>query len=498
MQRQLLKQPSILNQLIVVCGLGLLLGITSIWLPPYFVLVGIGGVIYLIVAWSWPEIALLSILLFTSTVFNIYTFPSIPIGIGHLVISDILLFALIGIILLRGMVKSSSYFIHTSLDMPLLAFYGTAILATAIGIFNSRVTFNQSLGEVRIVSLYLTFFIVTNLVRNEKQVRRLLNGIFLLAFFVALMMIVQYLLGNSIIIIKTARVETLETAGVIESGVTRILPPGQSLVVVVFISQVVLLIFDRTPSSYLSRFFLAGATGLAVLLTFTRGYWVAVILALFFVGLLVSIRDKVKYVKIVFWTVLIGAFILTPFLDVKGSQVGKLIDGAMVRMSTMFNPDITKEESLTYRYIENEYVFPQIVSHPFFGLGLGANYRPRDPRLDFSKSLASSLTWYIHNGYYWVMVKIGLIGFLFFMYFFLRFVKRGFQNWKRISDPFLKGIVLSFAVTILSLQFTVFTSPIFTTTWWAPIIGIMLGTSEVILRICRDPLLDVQTLEKLV
>ena len=144
-------------------------------------------------------------------------------------------------------------------------------------------------------------------------------------------------------------------------------------------------------------------------------------MALFLVSLLVSLRDKVKYVKIVFWTVLIGAFILTPFLSVKGGAVEKLIDGITVRMSTLFNPDTTKEDSLVYRYIENEYAYPQIESHPFIGLGLGANYRPVDRRVDYGPA-KSSLTYYIHNGHLWVMLKPGLSDICFlcgFCYFLL-------------------------------------------------------------------------------
>ena len=113
MQHQLLNQPSIKIQLAVAGGLGLLLGMISVWLPPYFALVGIAGMIYLVVAWLWPEIALLVILFFTSTIIdlsNVSAIPSIPIGIGHLIISDILVFALFGIILLRVLVNSSLLF----------------------------------------------------------------------------------------------------------------------------------------------------------------------------------------------------------------------------------------------------------------------------------------------------------------------------------------------------------------------------------------------------
>jgi hypothetical protein len=498
MQHQLLKQPLILNQLIVACGLGLFLGIASIWLPPYLLFIGIAGIVYVLVAWLWPEIALLGILVLTSTVFDIDKLPSISIGIGHILIPDILLFVLIGILFLRGMVESTSFFIHTPLDIPLLAFYGTAILSTAIAIFNSSITFNQSLGEVRIVNFFLTFFIVTNLVRSEKQVHKLFDGIIILAILVALAMIAQYALGPAVPILP-GRVETLNTAGATSAGVARILPPGQSLVMLGFVCLVVQMLFDKTSSRFMRYLIQLGIIGLAVLLTFNRSFWAAVGLALFLVGLLVSIRDKVKYVKIVFWTVLIGAFVLTPFL-VKGGQVEKLVSGAMTRMSSLFNPDTANEGSLEFRYIENKYAYPQIASHPLIGLGLGAKYRPWDPRLD-DRPLnygpnVSILDDYIHNGHLWVMLKTGLIGYLFFMWFLIMFSKRAIQNWRRIPDPFLKAIVLSFAVTIVGILVAALVNPIFEQSFWAPVIGIMLGMSEVILRMNHNQPLDLQKLGK--
>ena len=495
MQRQLLKQPSILNQLILVCGLGLLLGIASIRLPTYLLLIGIAGIIYVVVAWLRPEIAVLGILVMTSTIFDMNLLPSISIGIGHILIPDILLFVLFGIILLRGMVESKSYFIHTVLDFPLFAFYVTAIFSTVIAIFNSSITFNQSLGEVRIINFFLTFFIVTNLLRNEKQLHRLFNGIIFLAIIVALAMIAQYILGPSVPILP-GRVETLDTAGTTSYGVARILPPGQSLVMLAFVCLIVQMLFDKTSPRFVLYLIQLGIIGLAVLLTFNRSFWTAITLSLFLVSLLVSFRDKVKYAKIVFWAILVGAIVFTPFLSIKGGMAEKLMNGIMIRMSSLFNPNTTQESSLVYRYVENEYAYPQIASHPLLGLGLGANYRPLDHRIDFGPA-DSILRYYIHNGHLWVILKTGLIGYLFFMWFILLFVKRGLQNWKRIPDPFLKGIVLSFIAMIPGILLASTIDPIFKQSWWTPVIGIMLGISEVILRMSNNQFKDSQILKEL-
>jgi hypothetical protein len=441
-----------------------------------------------VVAWLWPEIALLVILFFTSTIIdlsNVSAIPSIPIGIGHLIISDILLFALFGIILLRVLVNSVSYLIHTPLDLPLLAFYGTAILATVIGIINSRSTFNQSLDEIRTVSFFLTFFIVTNLVRKEKQLRRLYDGIILLAIFAAIAMIAQYLLGNGIQILP-GRVETLNTAGVSSYGVTRVLPPGQSLVLLGFVCVVVQFLFQRKSSRFVFYLIQVGILGVAVL-----------ILALFLLGLLVSLREKVMYVQIIFWAVLLGAFVLTPILIVKGDQAGTFVNGATARLITIINPATLQEPSVVYREIEDQYAYPQIASHPFLGLGLGANYRPWDNRLEGSIYTPDPLTYYIHNGHLWVMLKTGLIGYLCLICFLLLFVIRGLQNWYRLPNPFLKGMVLSFTIMVPGILLACFADPIFQQSYWTPVIGVMLGMGEVALRTINDQSKDSPILEKL-
>lgn len=489
------KHSSILIDLMMVLGLGLILGIVSIRLPSYFVIVGIAGIIYIIVAWIWPEIALLGILLFTSTIFDIYSLPSIPIGIGNLVVSDILILVLLGIIFLRVLNKSASYLIRTPLDIPLLSFYCTAIIATVVGIYAARVTFNQSLGEVRIVNFFLTFFIVTNLVRNEKQLRRLYRGIILLGLFVGLAMIAQYILGNSVQILP-GRVETLSTAGDTSHGVTRVLPPGQSLVMLSLVCLVVQMLFDKKAIRFVTYLMQIGIVGLAVLLTFNRSFWTAIVLSLIIVSLLISLRDNVKYVQSIFLIILIAGGILMPFLSVEDGEVGKLIEGITTRMGTLFNPDTSEEDSLVYRYIEDEYAFPQIIKHPLIGLGLGANYRPLDPRIDFGPA-RYSLTYYIHNGHLWFMLKTGIVGYLFFIWFLLLFVKRGFKMWKQIQDPTLRGVVLAFVAIIPGILIASTVNPIIKHPYWTPVIGVMLGMGEAILRASLDESKESQILEEL-
>src|SRR6185437_13270802 len=132
-----------------------------------------------------PEIGVLAILIITSTVIPESSLPRISIGIGTIYIPDILLGGLLALIFIRRVVEGEFFGLHTPLDWPLLGFWGIAMLSTYRSFFHGSITFNQSLAPVRTVSYYLIFFVITNLVRQEKQVALLVKGIYLLATFVA-------------------------------------------------------------------------------------------------------------------------------------------------------------------------------------------------------------------------------------------------------------------------------------------------------------------------
>ncbi len=480
MQRKLLKQPTILINIILASGIGILLGIISISLAPSLMLIGIAGIIYVVIAWILPEFALLILLLLTSTIIDIYSFPSIPIGIGHFIVTDVILLVLIGIILLRGVVESNSRFIQTPLDLPLLSFYFIAILSTAVAIYQGSLTFNQSLGELRLATFYLTFFITTNLIRDKKHLRRLLNGIFVLVAFVALFMIAQYILGDATKFLP-GYVATLTTAGTSDPGVTRVLPPGQSLVLMGLITMVVLVIVDKKRRNLILDLTLVSITGLAVLFTFNRNFWVAVGLSLMLVIYWVSMREKERFAKITFWAIITGAIVLLLVIAVAGNYATNLINGSVTRFSTLFSVKTLNEDSLQYRYVEINYALPQIASHPILGIGLGGDYRPWDPQIDPVRTVYDKRA-YIHSGHLYVILKTGMIGYLCLMWFLILFMRRGIQKWRLISDPFLRGIVLSFTTIVISISIAAIVSPVYMQVYWTPLFGILMGTNEVVYR----------------
>lgn len=485
--RRLLGPYNFPSHLVVAGGVGLLLGAACLWFSPLWTLavLAAGGLIFATL--KRPDLALLGILVLTSSIIFEEALPVISTGVGRFHVTDVILLALFGLIGLRWLVEPDFKIIRTPLDGPLLAFFSVALLSTFIAILRSSVTIRPALSGVRVVTYYLVFFVVTNLVREERQLNLLSRGLSLIATITAAAMVAQFLLGESVALLP-GRVETLATEGARYSGVTRILPPGQSLVVVSFIVATVTLVLDKFRPVSTLRFLQWGLVGLAVILTFNRNNWVGVILAVLLLAYLVrgQAQDRRRLAGWGLVVLFLAAVLLLPAFDQPESQVAMFVRAASERLTSLVSTDTYEDQqsSLRWRDLEYEYAFLQIASHPLLGLGLGATYRPWDPRLDRKGPDDSGFDGrhYVHNGHVWILVKSGLLGYLCLMWLSLAFLVRGFKYWRRIPESHMRGTVLGFTLVYLTVLIASVTSPMFMEWHWTPVIGLMMGVNEVSFR----------------
>ena len=464
--------------LVAACLAGVMFGIASLVLSPQLVLLGLVICVGVLIAIRRPAIALLGVLFVTSTILD-KEFTSLP-GIRSLRIVDFLYVALLGLILFRWLAERDFKLITTPLDAPLLALWGVAALSTVLGLLNSGVADWAAFDEMRTISYYLTFFVVTNLVRTQRQAVVLVRGLFLLAVFVSIAMAVQYVLGPSFVILA-GRVEELGTQYTLYSDITRMLPPGESVLLVAFLALTAIMVLDRPVTIRSFRAIAWLLTGVAVLLTFNRNFWFSVALGLFMLGIVLTGEERRQYIR---WIVAVGvAFSIgaTAFVAVApGTRVARLITASVYRFTTLANVgNYTEDRSLQDRLPEYEYTIPQIVSHPVLGIGMGASYRPYDSRLDWP---GHNLQRYTHNAHIWLIMKTGLIGYLCMVWLSVVFVARVFKHWRHISNLELRGAVLSFAITYIGVLAASLVNPIFMQYYWAPVIGLMMGVSELAIR----------------
>lgn len=463
-------------------GLSLIIGVTVGLLSPVWVLIGFGTICFLLALVNRLELALLAILVVKSTIIFEDTLPIISIGIGSLHITDFLMLALFGLVFFRGFIKPGLGFFRTPLNLPLLSFYSVMLFSTFWAIYNGSIDRVLALRGIRVTTYYLTFFIVVNLIQKKSQLKMLVNGIMILGTVVAVAMIVQYIVGDTVQLLP-GRVEEASTGIINYKGVTRILPPGQSLLFLTFITLVVLLVIEKTQIKSIARIFNTGVLGIGVILTFNRNFWVGIGSALILLLFLIRVPERKKIAMWILIVVIITGITLPIISTYLEPRFTNQAEAFLERFATLFDINTLNEGSLKWRFIEIEYAIPQILAHPILGLGLGSYYRPLDSRLDKTNSYFRG---YIHNGHLGLILNSGFLGYFCFLWLSFLFIWRGLRYWKTIQFSYERAIFLANTLTYIGIFVASVVNPIFKQPFWTPVFGIMMGVNEVILRLNKS------------
>lgn len=476
-------------QILLGFSFGMLSAIASLWVSPLFMLGTLTAALFLYAIIKRPEIALLGILIATSSIVFEEKLPLFSLGSVSLHIPDFLLLGSLGIIAGRWLVRPEIKIIRTPLDRPLLIFYGVTLLSTFIALNQSSVDVEMARRGIRVLSYYLTFFVVTNLVRERRQLNFLLNGLFILAIIVAAAMAVQFLLGGSVHLLP-GFVGGLMTQGISYENVYRIVPPGLSIVLISFVTILCIAVIEKNKPLGWLKFLQCGLLGIAILVTFLRSYWAALIGVFILMVYLFRGADRRRLFR---WSLVVitlaAMFLLVVFSD-PGSKATRLIDATINRLSTLGRSGtfLGQDGSLNWRKIENRYAFSTVASHPLIGLGIGFEYRPWDPRLDHrvSGSTGTDFRKFIHNGHLWILLQSGVLGYLSLLWLSFAFLIRGFRYWRSITNDRMRGVVLGFTLVYLAVLIAAVVNSTFQQWFWTPVIGIIIGVNEVILTNYRE------------
>jgi hypothetical protein len=435
-----------------------------------------------------PELLPLAYLVLTSSVIEYNQAPSISIGFGTLYLTDLALLLSLGIITMRFIKEPDFKIVRTPLDFPLLIFLGASAISTFIAILGSSLPWKQSVGPARGVASYLTFFVVTNLVRDKRQLMLLIRGFLLLATFVALVTIAQHLFAQSNIF-TVGRVETAEVSGKEISDVTRVVPPGQSMIMVGLAAAFAAFVFERAGAL---RFLQLGILALGLMVTFFRASWATTGLTILITGLMARGQERKRLIVFGLMTALLVAIVTTAVLGRPGSHGAKLLNTAFDRVLTLFDSRTYEDpnSSLRWRDFEYRYAIPHILSNPFIGIGEGAYYRPWTPGKDWvgkDNAEFDGRSW-VHNGHVGILLKTGIFGYVGLMWFMVAVLVRGLRCWRRIPDPFIRGVVLAFALTSPAVLIVCIVEPYLTIDGWTPTIGVIAAINEIAPRLFpREP-----------
>ncbi len=298
----------------------------------------------------------------------------------------------------------------------------------------------------------------------------------------AVFMIAQQIVGTSFSILPAGEqvVGEATVLGKTQAGVVRV---STSAAVIVFALFLPVLILHATPEFLKNRKWLTliplVVFPIAIAFTFDRNMWLGTALGCLIYILLAHIKS-IRIMSILLILAL-GVMLMVSLLDDYFPRIDDVTAAIGNRFNSLFaGSDLVNDSSTQWRLMENEYAIPVILENPVLGLGPHAEYRPavRKP--------ADHLTHYVHNGYLWILVDFGIMGFLPFLWFSIAHLAMGVRSWYTLRDPVLRGLVAGLTASYVGLLISNLVAPRFLTIHGSLLVSIILGMSQVAIRLDRQ------------
>lgn len=459
----------------VTIGSSLLLGIASLWFSPLWVLAGLAASVFAVIILKRPEVGLLSIVIITSGLVDDNRLPLLSLASISFHITDLILLYLLALVFVQQFTMPRYHLIGTPLDIPLFFFYIVILISALTAFISPSVDKSWVFRQLRPLTYYLGFFCVTNLIRTSKALLFLLMGLFGIAILGSLAMALQ-VVAPTFQLVNTKSIE-LVTAGQEYFGVARSYLQVDRLIYLLLLISICSLSLN---GKILSRKFengFAAILAIGLFLTFQRNYWTTFLLMFALLGLLIRWSGKLYLFKLIVLS--ISIILVTIILHI--NLLDKYIAAASDRLIRGMQPHTLQQDvSVQWRVMETRYGVQSILQHPILGIGLGNFYRPAVPADAYLGTIGNR--WYIHNAYLWVLIDMGLVGFIPFILLYAAAIIRGFRYWERISDQRLKVILLGGTLGIFGQAISNIVAPSFFQDWMVLIFAIIMGINELIIK----------------
>lgn len=413
--------------------------------------------------------------LLRASFFDVSIIPQLDIGgANSLGIQDLLFFALLMTVFLK-LFSGRKNAIERSAPTVLLTVF---LILGLLGVVNAVFTgtgFHLAAREAREFFLYIIYFMVLSLSPSDSNVKKLTNIVVAMAVLASLFSILQIFLGDKIAFLY-GKVGTLNTLDSAVEGVERIGSGGLATINLAFFICLSILL-QKIDKKYLVIF---GILSIAILVSFNRGTWLSIILALMFLYPFVERKLKSGYLKIFIILGVSGVLIFgAGFLGVLGQKMELYTVAGIDRFASLMPGQVEEDGSVQGRLKETEIVFKKAMERPLFGYGLGAITQD-----NFMQGGVYSIqvdSWgYVHNGYLYILFKLGFTGLFIFLLFIIVFISRAVRFLHSIQDARLKPVYLGSLLFIVSIVPHSVASPRIMEGKYIIIIALALGLIELI------------------
>jgi len=172
-------------------------------------------------------------------------------------------------------------------------------------------------------------------------------------------------------------------------------------------------------------------------------------------------RIKPRARKRLLAIMLIGAVLSVAYVAAFSHSSGEFAQPAHA-ITSVFSPDNTDtrdSNSNLYRSIENNDLIYTVKQSPVFGLGFGKPYLQPVPLTSIFPGILAADIYYAyvpHNNVYWVLMRLGAVGFFAFWYLFGAIIVRGCLIARRLRDPYLQLVAIYIVAVVFIEIFVAF------------------------------------------
>lgn len=424
----------------------------------------VGALLVPIVISSRPVVGLWMLL--AATALTSY-YGSLPFtSVRSILLPDLLLvfvFMVCGIHVLKGRMR----FVSTPLHFPFFLLLGAVFVSLGYSMMTQGAILFEALREFKLYGYYAIFLVVPSLIRDPASLKDFMTGCFGVGLLASLNLIIGGILHPPDLNASEEGVFYGFSGMTTEGG-------GGILIFWSVCCLASLLLIDRVRPSYL------GALGILLLyyvLKFHRHMYLIVGFSFVLIGMIAYSRYRTRLSKVI-GVGLIAALVGIAAIFWGPGVLFRYAQLSIKRLASLHGIESTS--TVTIRLLENHYAIKSIKDHPLTGIGFATRYRPDiyGPN--------DQLYTFVHNGFLWILVKIGVIGFAMFVWFSGLFVVRALRSWRQGTDPFQKAIVLGSVVAFLGMALANLTSPYFMQEWGVCAFGLMIGVCEAARRMNRQ------------
>jgi O-antigen ligase/Tfp pilus assembly protein PilF len=349
----------------------------------------------------------------------------------------------------RALSKERIKFISSPLNLPILSFMVICILS----VFWSDSPFISLIELLLFLAGPILYFVVINNIYHKKQIDNILNAILIIGALLGIYGIFQYqgidfpFWGKNV-----GRNQVFGLFGNVNYFAEYLIVPLSIAVALFLVSK------NRLKKALL--FFGILIMGITLILTFTRGSYLAFAFALIFMAFLYLlsegkgiIRKNKKIILLLLTAVIIVTilFVIPNPLNKPDTVVSKIKERISIAQFTQFN-------SIARRIAIWKFTIPMIKDRPLLGSGLGIyQYNSlRYQAIFFDQGENRSIYPYgfaskSHNEYLQFWAEIGVVGLAIFIWLMIAYFNYGIKYLKRESSEQEKGIVIGLMGAVMAV-----------------------------------------------